>query len=218
MNDGNKWESYYRDLFDENRINSYDLDKLCSHLNNHKKSYSNTNLNHKITGKEIKKSIKKLKAKKAAGFDRISNEMLKCSFPYLEKVFVKLFNLIFEARTIPPTWCQGLISPRPICVTSCFCKLFCLLLNERHSLFLTENKIISPSQIGFQNKSRTADHIFCLKSLVNKFVHNTERGKIYACFVDFKKAYDTVWQEGLFTKLKKAYLPNSSALMSVVVS
>ena len=60
LNDGNKWESYYRGFFDENRINSYDLDKLCSHLNNHKKSYRNTNLNHKITGKEIKKSIKKL--------------------------------------------------------------------------------------------------------------------------------------------------------------
>ena len=63
-NVGNKWESHYRGLFNENRINSYDLDKLCSHLNNHKKSYCNTNLNHKITSKEIKKSIKKLKAKK----------------------------------------------------------------------------------------------------------------------------------------------------------
>ena len=98
------------EVFFENRINSYDLDKLCSHLNNHKKSYGNTNLNHKITSKEIKKSIKKLKAKKAAGLDRISNEMLKCSFPYLS-VFVKLFNLIFEAMTISPIWCQGLISP-----------------------------------------------------------------------------------------------------------
>ena len=97
----------------------------------------------------------------------------------------------------------------PICVTSCSCKLFCLLLNERLSLFLTKNKIISPCQIGFQNKSRTTDQIFCLKSLVNKFVHNTERGKIYACFVDFKRH---MTQCG-----RKAYLPNSSALMSMVV-
>ena len=42
-NDSNKWESYYRGLFNENRINSYDLDKLGSHLNNQKKSYNNTN-------------------------------------------------------------------------------------------------------------------------------------------------------------------------------
>ena len=140
LNDGNKWGSYYRYLFNENRINSSDLDKLGSHLNNHKKSYNNTNY---------------------------------CIENY-----------------------------RPICVTSCFCMLFCLLLNERLSLFLTENKIISLCQSGFQNKARTTDHIFCLKSLVNKFVHNTERGKIYACFADFKKAYDTAWQEGLFTKFE----------------
>ena len=31
----------------------------------------------------------------------------------------------------------------------------------------------------------------------------TRQGKIYACFVDFKKAYDTVWHEGLFTELSK---------------
>ena len=142
--------------------------------------------------------------------------MHECSFPYFEKVFVELFNLIFEARTIPPIWCQGLISPlfksvdklnpensiRPICVTSCFCKLFCLLSDERLALFLTENKIISPCQIGFQTKSKTTDHIFCLKNLVNKFVHKTERGKTYPCFVDFKKVYDAMWQEGLFTKLE----------------
>ena len=117
---------------------------------------------------------------------------------------------------------SGLISPifksddklnpenyRPICVTSCFFKLFCLLLNERLSLFLGEDKIISTCQIGFQNKARTTDHIFCLKSLVNKFVHNTERSKTYACFVDFKRR---MTQCG-----KKAYLPNLSALMSMVV-
>ena len=44
INDGSK--SYYRGLFKENTINPYDLDKLCSHINNHKKSYNNTNLNH----------------------------------------------------------------------------------------------------------------------------------------------------------------------------
>ena len=31
----------------------------------------------------------------------------------------------------------------------------------------------------------------------------TRQGKIYACFVGFKKAYDTVWHEDLFTKVSK---------------
>ena len=37
------------------------------------------------------------------------------------------------------------------------------------------------------SKSRTSDHIFSLKTLINKYVHNTPKGKTYACFVDFKK-------------------------------
>ena len=28
--------------------------------------------------------------------------------------------------------------------------------------------------------------------------------KIYVCFVDFQKAFDSVWHKGLFHKLKKA--------------
>ena len=50
------------------------------------------------------------------------------------------------------------------------------------SLSIRQN-IIDPCQIGFQAKSRTRDHIFSLKTLINKYVHNTPKGKIYACFV-----------------------------------
>jgi hypothetical protein len=36
--------------------------------------------------------------------------------------------------------------------------------------------------------------------LHDKYVnHNNE--KIYACFIDFKKAFDSVWHEGLYLKL-----------------
>ena len=74
-------------------------------------------------------------------------------------------------------------------------------LNNRLIDFLHLNEIIHKSQIAFLEKSRTADHLFTLKTLINKSVHNTEKGKLYACFVDFKKAYDSVWHKGLFHKL-----------------
>ena len=141
--------------------------------------------------------------------------MLKSLTPTLIDSLAKLLNLIMSTNIIPLKWRQGLISPifksedklnpenyRPICVTSCLSKLFCLILNERLTTFLRNYNIIDPCQIGFQAKSRTSDHIFSLKTLINKYVHNTPKGKIYACFVDFKKAYDSVWQEGLFRKLE----------------
>ena len=50
---------------------------------------------------------------------------------------------------------------------------------------------------------RTSDHIFTWKTLINRYVHKEPRGKIYACFVDFRKAFDSVWHNGLFHKLEK---------------
>jgi hypothetical protein len=37
----------------------------------------------------------------------------------------------------------------------------------------------------------------------DKHVTQNKNNKIYACFVDFKKAFDSVWHEGLYSKLLK---------------
>ena len=50
-------------------------------------------------------------------------------------------------------------------------------------------------------KSRTTDYIFTLKTLCNKYVKDKTGSKLFACFVDFKKAYDSIWHDGLFHKL-----------------
>ena len=48
------------------------------------------------------------------------------------------------------------------------------------------------------------DQIFILKSLLNKYT-NVRNGKLYGCFVDFRKAFDSVWHKGLFYKLISQY-------------
>ena len=37
---------------------------------------------------------------------------------------------------------------------------------------------------------------------MDKYVHDVPRGKIYACFVNFKKAFDSIWHKGKKLKLK----------------
>ena len=54
--------------------------------------------------------------------------------------------------------------------------------------------------IGFQKGCRTADHMFILTTLIDKYVKKLKT-PLYVCFVDFKKAYDCVWRQALLYKL-----------------
>ena len=47
---------------------------------------------------------------------------------------------------------------------------------------------------------RTSNNLFALKTLNDKQLYKNE--KLYCCFVDFSKAFDTVWRKGLVAKLK----------------
>ena len=46
----------------------------------------------------------------------------------------------------------------------------------------------------------TSDHILTLKTIINKYVTDLKGKKHYSCFIDFKKAFDSVWHIGLFRK------------------
>ena len=111
-------------------------------------------------------------------------------------------------------WSVGYISPvfkagdigdpnnyRGITVCSCLGKFFTLIINDRLTKYLDEHNIIHNNQIGLRKGYGTSDHVFVLKSLIDLYTKNDK--KVYACFVDFQKAYDTIWRNGLFYKLMK---------------
>ena len=171
-------------------------------------------LDNPFTESEIRNGIKKLKNKKAAGTDRIRNEMLKSGGLLLMTSLKRLFNLILDAGMFPDCWSMGLITPifklgeksnpsnyRGICVTSCLGKLFTALLNNRLQNLTKNKNLLHPSQIGFIEGFRTSDHIFSLRTLIDKYVTNANKGKLFCCFVDFQKAFDSIWHDGLLSKL-----------------
>ena len=141
--------------------------------------------------------------------------MIKSSLNELMPVYLKLFNTVLDLGTMPQMWCDGLITPifkcgtksdpsnyRGICISSCIGKLFCSILNQRLLKHVDLNNILHKSQIGFLANNRTADHVLTLRTLIDKYVH-CHKEKIYACFVDFRKAFDSVWHDGLLYKLSK---------------
>ncbi|XP_078659029.1 uncharacterized protein LOC144904189 [Branchiostoma floridae x Branchiostoma belcheri] len=169
-------------------------------------------LDSQILSTEISKAISNLKNGKASGSDLILNEMLKCSPHTLIKPLTKLFNLFLSSGYFPQNWCTSHIvalhkggskddpsNYRGISVTSCLAKLFTSILNTRLTTFLDDNKLISPNQAGFRKLFSTNDNLFVLDSLITKYFHNNKR--LYTCFIDFRKAFDTVWKEGLRFKL-----------------
>ena len=50
---------------------------------------------------------------------------------------------------------------------------------------------VSPNQIGFKKGHRTSDHIFVLKTVVDKIV-KSDKGNLFVAFIDFRKAYDRI--------------------------
>lgn len=84
--------------------------------------------------------------------------------------------------------------------TSCLAKLFCSILNQRFVEHVNSLNILHNSLIGFLPKTRTADHVFTLRTLIDKYV-NRHNEKIYPNFVDFRKAFDSVCHDGLLYKL-----------------
>ena len=40
-----------------------------------------------------------------------------------------------------------------------------------------------------------------MRTLVDKYVSHNAKGKLYTCFIDFKKAFDSIWHDGLLYKL-----------------
>ena len=61
-------------------------------------------------------------------------------------------------------------------------------------------EIISESQAGFRPGRSTVDQLFTLRQVTEKYL---ERGKdLYCCYIDFEKAFDSVWQEGVWKALR----------------
>ena len=92
-----------------------------------------------------------------------------------------------------------------IAITSSLGKLFIMILNSRLDMFLEDNQIIDNVPIGYTKNARTSDHIFIVKSLIDKSI-NVNGGKLYSCFVDFLKKFDSVIHLGLQVKLKELHI------------
>ena len=189
-------------------------------LNNINESPINENeqrfdiLNRILTEDEVAKCIKKSKSKKSPGDDQISNEMIKCTNKDGIKLLTKLFNTILNLDSFPKEWNYGLLrlihkggdtddenNYRAITLNSCLGKLFCTILHNRLNPLLEAENVFCKEQAGFRVNHRTTDLIFLLRKIVKTYI--SQNKYLFTCFVDFSKAFDSIWREGLIRKISK---------------
>ena len=126
-----------------------------------------------------------------------------------------MFNIVLKSGIFPSKWNTTFQVPlykngdplncdnyRGISLTSCLGKVFTGLLAERLQNFLTESSKLSPFLAAFRKNHGTNVHIFTLKTLITEYVKRL-KSKLFFCFIDFRKAFDGVWREAMFWKLRK---------------
>jgi hypothetical protein len=86
--------------------------------------------------------------------------------------------------------------------------VFKIKLNNFSRGFNIMMSFISENQIGFKAKNRTADHLFSLKTIIDQY--KIKKKKVFAAFIDLRKAFDTIWRVGLFYKYLKSQMPKKT--------
>lgn len=140
----------------------------------------------------------------------VANEMLKHGGYLMLNSLGKLFNFILNSGTFRQSWNESYLvllyksgnrldpsNYRGISITSNLGKLFNRIIHTRLLEFVKSMSLISENQIGFKENCRTSDHLFSIKTIIDRY----KSKKVYAAFIDLRKAFDTVWREGLFYKL-----------------
>ena len=127
------------------------------------------------------------------------------------KALMKLFNLWLEKGVYQ--WNTTVITPLhkkgdiynsdnygAIAVGINLGKSFSFIMLERLIQFRKYTCPDTENQLGFCQQTQTADHLFSLHTCIEKYVKRDKR-YLYSCFVDFKKAFDTVCRDALLYKL-----------------
>lgn len=171
-------------------------------------------LNSPITFPELHIALKN-KKDTSPGKDKIQYSFIKKLAPKALFMLLQIFNLIFNTGQIPPQWKHSVVIPiikpnkspydpfsyRPISLTSCICKLFETIMNNRLKWFLEYHDLLHVKQSGFRNHHSTIDHLLNLSDNIRKTI--ARRKMLTAIFLDITKAYDLVWPKGVLFKMNK---------------
>jgi exonuclease III/ribonuclease HI len=181
-----------------------------------------------ITVSELKEVLKRMGNRKATGPDRLPAEAFKLMPDVALEEICRLFNVLLKVEYTPMSWKDSWIftilkpredpmllnSYRPITLLNVFYKLFANVLNGRLNRLLDKQSVISTSQAGFRKNRCTIHRANALVNLIHRA--KTLGCPIHLCYIDFKKAYDSVPHQRLARCLLKYGF--SESFINLIVS
>ena len=200
----NRWKENYEELYyNQNPVNKEMTDGIPQ-----MPSYEEE---PDILRGEVTAAIKKLTDNKAPGYDNTTAEELKATGEIGVDVVQRLCNIIWKTEVFPDDWGKAIITPiykkkdkldcgnyRGISRLSHAGKIITTIIQRR--ILKRAEEVISESQAGFRPGRSTVDQLFTLRQIAEKYLEKDR--ELYCCYIDFEKAFDSVWQEGIWRALR----------------
>jgi len=202
-----QWHDHFKTIFQVTVVNpNTSLTSVCAD--------GDEFLDAAISEREVTQAIGHLKRGKAAGLDNIAAQMIKSADHLLRPFLLNLFNKLLTLSIFPKQWSESIVIPifkggdtndlnnfRPISLTSVISKIFTHIINQRLVIWSERNSVLFEEQAGFRCGYSTFDNLFTLYGIIQKYLGRHR--KLYAAYIDFAKAFDSVSREKLWEILKR---------------
>ena len=167
---------------------------------------------------DVNKGTKKMASGKVADVTSLTSELFKWTGPHTRYWIATLIDQAIK-QGFPKDWLMNWIKPiykagdknvvsnyRTIMVSSTIAKLYSTIMEQKISAWAESHNIRALGQAGFRPKHSTVDHLVTLRVIMEE---SRLQGKtLYCCFVDFKKAFDTVPRSELWNRMVEIGMPS----------
>ena len=170
-----------------------------------------------FTGEMVKKAIDRMRTRRSYDHDGLVAEHLIHARDLLADGLARLFNRVM-CEGMPASWSLSTIVPlfkagdpklpenyRTIMVGHTLARLYASILEQKLGKWAETEGIRAAGQAGFRRGFSTLDHIFTLRAIMEEGRAHGKR--MYCCFVDFRKEFDTVPRARLMSRLMKLGVP-----------
>ena len=234
-------KQFYQEQFAEHENNRTQLEReaetLDGDLNNIRTNACMKFVEIKFS--DVRKAISTMKNKNSTGTDGVSNRIIKM-LPTPHIAFItRAFNHMAKHASFPQHWLTarmvllsktkssvvGLNDTRPISLLPCFSKLYEKIFLVHFRKWIDDNAILPDEQTGFRPRHNMATRTVAIIDQIGQgLITNTATAGL---FIDYKAAFNQLWFQGLWVKLKrlncplqyimwlKAYLQDRSAFIEM---